>query len=208
LLIDKPNVGLYYYIYQITNLVNGKIYIGMRRCQNDPDKDEYMGSSLHLKNSIKIYGKENFIKEIICYCDNEYELSEYEANFITQEFININKCLLYNISPGGRGGVGGLPRTIGMLKAAKENIKKAQKVAHSLPRTEKQMDNWRIVHSLPRTEKQMDNMKKARNISHRLPRTEKQMKTLYDNGKKTAHTRWHKDIDYKNCKICNKKEEL
>ena len=48
-------------IYQTTNLINGKKYIG-KDANNNPN---YIGSGADLKIAIKEYGKHNFKKEII-----------------------------------------------------------------------------------------------------------------------------------------------
>ena len=53
------------YIYIITNLINGKKYVGKKKiCKQH---ESYMGSSKWLKQDIKELGKENFKKEIIEY---------------------------------------------------------------------------------------------------------------------------------------------
>lgn len=53
----------YYTIYQITNLVNNKIYVGCHKT-NDIN-DEYMGSGKYLIAAQQKYGMENFKKEIL-----------------------------------------------------------------------------------------------------------------------------------------------
>ena len=66
------------YVYRITNLQNGKQYIGRkyfyqkrkpkggkRRVTSESDWKRYYGSSAELKQDIKEYGKNNFRREII-----------------------------------------------------------------------------------------------------------------------------------------------
>lgn len=61
----EPN---FYYVYIITNLILVKQYVGSRLCYKDNvEDDDYWGSSKYLKEDYKIYGKENFIKEILQY---------------------------------------------------------------------------------------------------------------------------------------------
>ena len=56
-----------WYIYKITNLLNGKNYIGKRRHQDSdtPLQERYMGSGRLIKQAIKKYGLQNFKKEIL-----------------------------------------------------------------------------------------------------------------------------------------------
>ena len=84
-------------IYKTLNLINGKIYIG-QDTNNDPN---YYGSGLLLKKAIKKYGKKNFIKEILEYCDTKEILDEREIYYI-KKYDSIN--MGYNLSIGGTGG--------------------------------------------------------------------------------------------------------
>jgi group I intron endonuclease len=90
-------------IYKTTNLINGKIYVG-KDSNNNP---KYLGSGKYLNNSIKKYGKENFVKEIICECFCKEELNKKEKYWI--EFYDCKDPNGYNLTDGGDGG----PRMFG-----------------------------------------------------------------------------------------------
>lgn len=82
------------YIYIITNLINGKKYVGKKKiCKQH---ESYMGSSKWLKQDIKELGKENFKKEIIEYCDNFKDLEAREIYY--QKLWNVkNSDEWYNL---------------------------------------------------------------------------------------------------------------
>ncbi len=79
------------------NLINKKIYIG-KDSKNNP---KYLGSGLLIKRAIKKYGKENFKKEILEYCETTEKLNEKEIYWI--EKLNAIQGG-YNIMKGGEGG--------------------------------------------------------------------------------------------------------
>ena len=86
-------------IYKITNLINGKIYVG-KDTTNDKN---YFGSGLLIKRSIEKFGIKNFKKEILEECENNEELCKKEKFWINKlDSTNIN--IGYNISCGGDGG--------------------------------------------------------------------------------------------------------
>ena len=84
------------YIYKTTNLVNGKIYIG----QHNGTKKHYIGSGKLLKTAIKKYGKENFKREILEYCDNVDHANEREIIWIAK-YDSRNPSIGYNLAYGG-----------------------------------------------------------------------------------------------------------
>ena len=92
---------LYFYIYVITNLINKKQYIG-QHASND-ENDDYNGSGKLIERAIKKYGKENFKKEIIQYCDYEIELNNLEIYWIKK--LNTKVSNGYNLTDGGEGGI-------------------------------------------------------------------------------------------------------
>lgn len=89
-----------YYIYRITNKINGKNYIGQHKYKKLNDK--YMGSGIHIKRAIKKYGIENFKKEIL-----EFNIPDIDlANDWEQMYILFERAkgkAEYNIANGGNG---------------------------------------------------------------------------------------------------------
>ena len=89
------------YIYEITNNINGKTYIGQHHCDENilPDDDKYMGSGVKLHLAYKKYGIENFTKRILAICYTDKILDILEIYFI-KEYRAIGKAQ-YNIANGG-----------------------------------------------------------------------------------------------------------
>jgi len=95
-----------HYIYKITNLVNGKEYIGKRSIlEENIYTDSYLGSGKHLKNSIKKYGRENFTKEILFIFDTAEEAYDKERELVDFEYVSRTDTL--NLVIGGNGGWSG-----------------------------------------------------------------------------------------------------
>lgn len=83
------------YIYETTNLVNGKTYIGKK--QGEFDKT-YYGSGMILQQALKKYGRENFEVVILSTYNSEDDLNNAEIMFIE------TRNPTYNIAKGGTGG--------------------------------------------------------------------------------------------------------
>lgn len=92
-----------HYIYKITNTINGNYYYGKRSCKGLAIDDYYMGSGKGIILAIKKYGKENFTKEILAYCESAEDALELEELVVTDEEVKSFKC--YNRKTGGSGGI-------------------------------------------------------------------------------------------------------
>ncbi len=93
----------YGFIYETTNLINGKKYIGQHKRSNnhkDPDDEGYLGSGTHLVNALNKYGIENFSRRILEECDSAGELDERERYYISL-YDAVNSPNYYNQAPGG-----------------------------------------------------------------------------------------------------------
>ena len=90
-----------YYVYQITNLITKLFYIGVHKSVNIL-QDNYFGSGIKIKSSIKKYGKQNFKKEILAEFHNKNDAYLFESQLVAKE--TIKDLNLYNIKPGGFGG--------------------------------------------------------------------------------------------------------
>jgi hypothetical protein len=91
---------MFYTVYQVTNKLNGKIYIGKHQTNNP--SDGYYGSGKFIQASIKKYGKENFEKEVLYIFETEAEMNAKEKELITEEFVSRSDT--YNAGIGGEGG--------------------------------------------------------------------------------------------------------
>lgn len=92
-------------IYKITNIVNGKFYIGKTTKTIEERLKSHFNNArnsklkkIYLYNAIRKYGKENFIIEKIDQALTESELDEKEKHWIS----NLNPH--YNMTSGGEGG--------------------------------------------------------------------------------------------------------
>lgn len=91
---------MFYYLYEIRNNLNGKIYIGVHKTKNM--NDGYMGSGIVIKTAIEKYGKENFTKTILEYFDDSKTMYDRETEIVNEEFLLRES--VYNLRRGGLGG--------------------------------------------------------------------------------------------------------
>lgn len=93
---------MYGYIYKITNLINNKIYIGKHK--SDSFDTNYWGSGVALNSAYKKYGRKNFKREIIEWCESP-ELLNYQEIFWIDKLDACNPNVGYNQSLGGDGAI-------------------------------------------------------------------------------------------------------
>jgi len=91
---------MYYYLYKITNLLNGKIYVGVHKTSNLDDG--YMGSGKVIKQAIEKYGRDNFKKEILEFFNDSDSMFEREIEYVNDNFLMEETT--YNLRRGGNGG--------------------------------------------------------------------------------------------------------
>ena len=112
-LVDELPTDCEGFVYLITNLTNGRKYVGKklarfkvtkpplkgkknkRRSTKESDWRDYWGSSEHLIADVERLGEENFTREILHYCQSRGMLSYLEAKeqfdrevLLTDEYYN------------------------------------------------------------------------------------------------------------------------
>ena len=87
----------YFYVYIVSNIETKKQYVGEHFTTNLDDS--YLGSGIYLNRAIKKYGKSNFKKEILEFCNSKEDAFLLQEHYITK----FNTLLPngYNISPTG-----------------------------------------------------------------------------------------------------------
>ena len=83
-------------LYQITNLLNGKHYIGAH--EGEP-ADSYMGSGVAIRRAIHKYGKSNFRKDILAEVSSDKLMYALEKAVVDDAFVR--RPDTYNMCIGG-----------------------------------------------------------------------------------------------------------
>lgn len=148
-----------YYIYKTTNKINGKIYIGQRKCKTSIDEDKnYIGSGKIFKKAIKKYGLNEFNKEIIEIC-NQDNLSNREIHWIL--FFNAtNYEVGYNVSIGGNGG--------NLGEKVNKKIANSVSLLHKNPEYLLNKSNKMILWWANMTEEELNEIKLKRSINQTI----------------------------------------
>jgi len=177
----------HYTVYKTTNLINGKIYIGIH-CTNNLD-DGYFGSGVLIKQSIEKHGKENFKREILFDFDNEKDMMNKEEELVTEEFVKKNKT--YNLARGGNNGV-----------CALESRKKLSNSLKGLIKSKKHRKNLSLA--LMGCKKSKEAVEKMAKSKRGVPMPEQTKRALIKSrlGKKLSEEHRHKiSLVHKNKKV-------
>ena len=86
-------------VYKITNLINGKIYVGQTKFSVEKRFLQHAKANSIIGAAIRKYGSENFKIEVIEICKNALELNEREIFWI--EKLNCKVPNGYNVADGG-----------------------------------------------------------------------------------------------------------
>lgn len=114
---------MHYTVYRITNLINGKTYIGKH--QTEELDDGYMGSGKLINRAITKHGVENFSKEILHVFDTEEEMNSKEKELVTESVCQDDST--YNLCVGGQGGFSYINREVWTTE---KRSKHGQKYGH------------------------------------------------------------------------------
>jgi hypothetical protein len=90
---------MFHIVYRVTNVVNGKFYVGYHKTADLNDK--YLGSGTVLRRAVAKYGEENFRKEVLFTFDNAVEAFQKEEEVVKQ---HKDDPMCYNLRKGGKGG--------------------------------------------------------------------------------------------------------
>lgn len=193
---------MYGYIYLTINKVNHKTYVGQKKLKNKNwDKDNYLGSGVILKKAIKKYGKENFEKFLIQFCETKEELDKQEVFWIAE--YRKRGLAQYNVADGGDG-VKGIPAWNKGIKPSEETRKKlseAMKVhaynkgRHLSEETKKKISEaHKGKHYSEETKRKMSESHKGKNIwmkgRHFSEETKKKMSEAHKGNTNNRGKHW------------------
>jgi group I intron endonuclease len=192
-----------FYIYKITNKINGKIYIGKSKNPVNRFK-RHLYVSVHpnagpnqfqpIHAALAKYGEKNFSLEIIDECMMEDEIFEKEIYWIAFHKSNMTKYPDngYNLTDGGEGPSGLSPSNETKNKISKANSGKNNGMynkSHTFEAKQKMSDfqSNRIRQPLSDEHKQKNrNAALRQDFSYRIPQeTKKQIISMYASGNYT-----------------------
>lgn len=134
--------SIYWIVYQTTNLVNNKIYIGVHKTKTPYEFDGYLGCGAYINNAytyekgktyfhaaLKKYGVKNFVRTTLKVFNNEDEAYAEEARLVDYNFLSRND--VYNMIPGGDKCCGTLNTEIYMYSSSGKYIQKFESITEA-----------------------------------------------------------------------------
>lgn len=94
------NKRKFHTVYQTTNLINNKIYVGAH--STDDLTDDYCGSGTNINRALEKYGRSSFKKDILYVFEMPEEMLSKEKEIVNANFVR--RPDVYNIVEGGYGG--------------------------------------------------------------------------------------------------------
>ena len=120
---------MFYTVYKVTNLVNGKMYVGLHVTKNLDD--EYLGSGKQIQSAVKKYGRENFKREYIKICETPEEMYNLEAEIVNEDFVK--RTDTYNMKTGGTGSWSHVNSNLDKYREARSKLRKQRNDAGDNP---------------------------------------------------------------------------
>jgi group I intron endonuclease len=193
-------------IYLVTNLVNGKKYVGqtVQKFEKRKYAHEYVASKKpkgEFERAIREHGKENFWWTILCECSCSKELCEIETKFITELNSSIDKNG-YNII------INGVPADAYRDKLSGENNgrygdHRTWEELHGKEKSDKMKREKSELQKTPEHQERLKNLMKSRlkswNPMNNQKSREKLSKTRMGGNNPNAH--WHYIIEFYNRKF-------
>lgn len=112
----ENNSKIKYIVYETTNIVNNKIYVGVHHTTDPYGFDKYLGCGVicsqpytyenaktAFQYAVKKYGPKNFVRKTLAVFNTVEEAFDLEAEIVNEEFIS--RPDVYNMVIGGDGGI-------------------------------------------------------------------------------------------------------
>ena len=131
----------FHFVYKTTCKITGKWYIGLHSTDNMDDG--YLGSGMRLTRSVKKYGIEAHIREIIFMGVTRKEASNKEAELLSEDVRKNPLCM--NLGPGGLGATdrpATSEETTKKLSAASKNYKRTKEWYKKVVASRRANDNY------------------------------------------------------------------
>lgn len=193
---NKEIIGYGHGIYKITNIVNGKFYIGSaiklikRKADHFSKLSLNKHSNIFLQNAYNKYGKESFIFEVIERTSDKNELINLEQKWLDK--LNPFGDIGYNICRNARSALGRK-----LSKETIEKIKKSNKGRKSTPEQIEKMRNTKLSQKLTMPQYLKDKLSEINRIrmtgKKMSEETKKKLSDLYK-GKPNLHLKGKKRL--------------